>query len=85
MIVGSRGYGPAHCLFHGSVSSYLERHARCPLVVVPPDAARDDENAPASTSGDGEVTARGAAVRTVVLRAREDVEMARQARSVLSR
>ena len=35
--------------------------------------------------GDGEVTARGAAVRTVVLRAREDVEMARQARSVLGR
>ena len=51
VIVGSRGYGPAHCLFHGSVSSYLERHAQCPLVVVPRDAARSDENAPASTSG----------------------------------
>ena len=44
-----------------------------------------DQAANERSSGDGEVTARGAAVRTLVLRAREDVEMARQARSVLSR
>ena len=44
-----------------------------------------DQAANERTSGDGEVTASGAAVKTVVLRAREDVEMARQARLVLSR
>jgi acetate kinase len=42
-----------------------------------------------ATSGDGEpdadISAPGAAVRTLVVRAREDVEMARQARAVLAR
>ena len=51
LVVGSRGYGPARSLFHGSVSSYLERHAQCPLVVVPRQAPRSDEKAPASQSG----------------------------------
>lgn len=35
LIVGSRGYGPLGSLFHGSVSSYLERHAQSGLLVVP--------------------------------------------------
>jgi acetate kinase len=36
-----------------------------------------------ATSADGEITARGAAVRTLVITAREDLEIARQTRAVL--
>lgn len=43
------------------------------------DAAAND-----AVAGDAEITAPGAAVRTLVLRAREDVEMAREARGALS-
>jgi nucleotide-binding universal stress UspA family protein len=35
LIVGSRGYGPLGSLFHGSVSTYLERRVDCPLLVLP--------------------------------------------------
>jgi nucleotide-binding universal stress UspA family protein len=35
LLVGSRGYGPLGRLFHGGVSSYLARHAPCPLLVLP--------------------------------------------------
>ena len=42
------------------------------------DLARND-----ATSADGEITAAGATVRTLVVTAREDVEIARQARAVL--
>jgi nucleotide-binding universal stress UspA family protein len=35
LIVGSRGYGPIRRLVLGSTSEYLERHARCPLLVLP--------------------------------------------------
>jgi nucleotide-binding universal stress UspA family protein len=35
LVVGSRGYGPVKRLMLGSTSEYLERHARCSLVVVP--------------------------------------------------
>jgi nucleotide-binding universal stress UspA family protein len=38
LIVGSRSYGPAGRLFTGSTSNYLERHARCPLLVLPRSA-----------------------------------------------
>ena len=43
-----------------------------------------DEARNASTTWDGEITARGAAVRTLVLTAREDVEMATQVRRLLA-
>ena len=39
LIVGSRGYGPVRRLVLGSTSEYLERHARCPLLVLPRAAA----------------------------------------------
>lgn len=42
-----------------------------------------DEARNASTTWDGEITARGAAVRTLVLTAREDVEIAGQVRALL--
>ena len=35
LVVGSRGYGPAGRLFHGSVSNHLVRHAACPLLALP--------------------------------------------------
>jgi nucleotide-binding universal stress UspA family protein len=35
VIVGSRGYGPVRRLVVGSTSNYLERHARCSLLVLP--------------------------------------------------
>ena len=35
LVVGSRGYGPMRRLVLGSTSDYLERHARCSLLVLP--------------------------------------------------
>jgi nucleotide-binding universal stress UspA family protein len=35
LIVGSRGYGPMKRMMLGSTSRYLERHARCSLLVLP--------------------------------------------------
>ncbi|HEX5309007.1 MAG TPA: universal stress protein [Solirubrobacteraceae bacterium] len=35
LIVGSRGYGPMKRMMLGSTSTYLERHARCSLLVMP--------------------------------------------------
>lgn len=44
-----------------------------------------DARANAAVAGDAEITAAGASVRTLVLRAREDLEMVRQTRTALSR
>jgi nucleotide-binding universal stress UspA family protein len=38
LIVGSRGYGPVGRLINGSTSTYLARHATCPLLVLPRQA-----------------------------------------------
>jgi nucleotide-binding universal stress UspA family protein len=38
LVVGSRSYGPLRRLMFGSTSEYLERHARCSLVVLPRSA-----------------------------------------------
>jgi nucleotide-binding universal stress UspA family protein len=35
LVVGSRGYGPVKRLVLGSTSEFLERHARCSLLVLP--------------------------------------------------
>lgn len=35
LILGSRGYGPMKRMMFGSTSGYLERHARCSLLVLP--------------------------------------------------
>jgi nucleotide-binding universal stress UspA family protein len=35
LVVGSRGYGPIKRLVLGSTSNYLQRHARCSLLVLP--------------------------------------------------
>jgi nucleotide-binding universal stress UspA family protein len=51
LVVGSRGYGPVRRLVLGSTSDYLERHARCSLLVLPrgggdrpPGSATDSEH-----------------------------------------
>ncbi len=38
LMVGSRGYGPMKRLIIGSTSDYLQRHARCSLLVLPRSA-----------------------------------------------
>lgn len=43
LIVGSRGHGAIGRLFHRSVSSYLLRHAPCPLLVLPHSAVKASE------------------------------------------
>jgi nucleotide-binding universal stress UspA family protein len=53
LIVGSRSFGPVGRLFHGSVSSYLARHAPCPLVVLPRAALGAREVQPAVTGTHG--------------------------------
>jgi nucleotide-binding universal stress UspA family protein len=35
LVVGSRSYGPLRRLVLGSTSNYLQRRARCPLLVLP--------------------------------------------------
>ncbi len=39
LVVGSRSYGPLRRLVLGSTSDFLERHARCALLVLPRSAA----------------------------------------------
>lgn len=47
LVVGSRGYGPWRRMLFGSTSSYLQRHVRCPLLVMPRGADRRDDSPPA--------------------------------------
>jgi nucleotide-binding universal stress UspA family protein len=56
LVVGSRGYGPMRRLVLGSTSDYLERHARCSLLVLPRIATGPAEN-PAPSSSQAEVPA----------------------------
>src|SRR5665213_2855223 len=44
LVVGSRGYGPVKRLVLGSTSDYLQRHARCSLLVLPRAAAGPAEH-----------------------------------------
>lgn len=41
LVVGSRSYGPFKRLVLGSTSDYLQRHARCSLLVLPRSTAED--------------------------------------------
>jgi nucleotide-binding universal stress UspA family protein len=61
LIVGSRGYGPVKRLVLGSTSDYLERHARCPLLVL--HRVATSRNADSTTSSEIQAeTPAGAAV-----------------------
>jgi len=42
LVVGSRGYGPMRRVIFGSTSNYLERHARCALLVLPRSAGQGE-------------------------------------------
>jgi nucleotide-binding universal stress UspA family protein len=42
LVVGSRNYGPLRRLVLGSTSDYLERHARCSLLVLPRGTVKAD-------------------------------------------
>jgi nucleotide-binding universal stress UspA family protein len=48
LVIGSRSYGPVRRLVLGSTSNYLERHARCSLLVLPRGSGVDGES-PAAT------------------------------------
>jgi nucleotide-binding universal stress UspA family protein len=50
LVVGSRGYGPVKRLMLGSTSDYLERNARCSLLVIPRVAIAHDTDAKASAA-----------------------------------
>jgi len=51
LVVGSRSYGPVRRTVNGSTSNYLQRHARCSLLVLPrTDTAPVSD--PASSSGE---------------------------------
>jgi nucleotide-binding universal stress UspA family protein len=45
LVVGSRGYGPLRRLVSGSTTMYLERHARCSLLVLPRTPRSEDSRA----------------------------------------
>jgi nucleotide-binding universal stress UspA family protein len=57
LVVGSRGYGPVKRLVLGSTSAYLERHARCPLLVLPRGAIISGEDSMASSELQAETPA----------------------------
>jgi nucleotide-binding universal stress UspA family protein len=62
LIVGSRGYGPARRLIHGSTSNYLLGHARCALLVLRRDAvAAAKDRRPATPGAESRVPVVGAA------------------------
>jgi nucleotide-binding universal stress UspA family protein len=48
LVVGSRGYGPVRRLVLGSTSDFLERNARCSLLVLPRGAAEAVEGVAAA-------------------------------------
>ena len=50
LVVGSRNYGPLRRLVLGSTSDYLERHARCSLLVLPRQAPRAQDAAAAGAT-----------------------------------
>jgi nucleotide-binding universal stress UspA family protein len=57
LIVGSRDYGPMRHQVIGSTSAYLQRHARCPLLVLPRTAANPGEDSTTSDELQAKTTA----------------------------
>jgi nucleotide-binding universal stress UspA family protein len=53
LIVGSRGYGPVKRLVLGSTSEYLQRHARCSLLVLPRAATSEGSASEHPATGEG--------------------------------
>ena len=44
LVAGSRGYGPVKRLVLGSTSDYLQRHARCSLLVLPRPVTSENQD-----------------------------------------
>jgi nucleotide-binding universal stress UspA family protein len=63
LIVGSRGYGPMKRMMLGSTSGYLERHARCSLLVLPRGLAAETTDEEQPTESTPEPAETHAAVR----------------------
>jgi nucleotide-binding universal stress UspA family protein len=59
LVVGSRSYGPVGRLFNGSTSNYLERHCRCPLLVLPRSARSSRGSSGTKVVGMSEASAAG--------------------------
>jgi nucleotide-binding universal stress UspA family protein len=57
LVVGSRGYGPIRRLVLGSTSNYMERHARCSLLVLPRGAAVPAGYSASNSAPEGESVA----------------------------
>ena len=55
LVVGSRSYGPVRRLVLGSTSDYLQRHARCPLLVLARVAASGDDDAASAGEHDAQL------------------------------
>jgi len=53
LVVGSRGYGPVGRMLLGSTSTYLQRHAKCPLLVMRRGAKRVEPEAVAAATPAG--------------------------------
>jgi len=72
-------------VFTGGVGEHAPMIRRCTTDGLTFLGIGIDAHANDHASADADITAAGASVRTLVLRAREDLEMSRQARQVLSR
>ena len=72
-------------VFTGGVGEHASMIRRCAADGLTFLGIGIDAHANDHASADADITAAGASVRTLVLRAREDLEMSRQARQVLSR
>ena len=57
LIVGSRGHGPWGRVFHSSISSYLERHCGCALLVMPRQTAAKSQAPTPNRESQAPVTA----------------------------
>jgi nucleotide-binding universal stress UspA family protein len=57
LVVGSRGYGPVKRLVLGSTSDFLERHARCSLLVLPRAATTQTHSHERADTQDAAATA----------------------------
>ena len=59
LVVGSRSYGPVKRLVLGSTSNFLQRHARCSLLVLPRTAASAAQVKPASQAAPEQAASEG--------------------------
>ena len=89
LVVGSRSYGPFKRLVLGSTSDYLERHARCSLLVLPrcrgaADGRTSAGAEPAARAGPRDARAARAAEGAGETEARAEAAATRMIRIVLA-